>query len=176
MKGVPYAKEKIEGYFHGCLVTWCQQPLINQCSHGVGLIKRRADPESCMVIPQAPWAFFDVRLHEVHGVGEDGVTLPAFSNFLSDKRVAPPRREAVMSHLLLKPCKQRLISINKADFQHGSLGGDVGVRHFHYITSGSHTVSESVADIPKEVEGIPYDLVWRGLLAEKHKVNIRKGV
>src|SRR5215510_4806740 len=139
MKGVPYAEEKIEGCFHRCLVTWCQQPLINQCSHGVGLIESCTDPESCVIIPQSPWAFFDVGFHEVYSVGEDGVTLPAFSNFLSDKSVAPPQGEAVMTYFLLKPCKQRLISINEADFQHGSLGGEVGVHHLHYITSGSHT-------------------------------------
>ena len=73
-----------------------------------------------------------------------------------------------MAYFFLKPLKKRLIAIQKAHFQHGGLGRDIGVCHLHDIAPGTHTVAEGVANIPEKVQCVSYDLVWRGLLAEKH--------
>src|SRR6266849_3368882 len=121
-----------------------------------------------MIIPQTSRAFFDVGFHEVDSAGEAGVPLLVFGNFLSDESVSPPQGEAAMADFFLKPFKKPLIAINKAHFQHSGLGREIRVRHLHNITPGPHTVAQGVADIPEEVKRIAYDLVWRGLLAQKH--------
>src|ERR687886_1658017 len=125
------------------------------------LVERRANPQGRMVIPQPSRAFFDVGFHEVDAVGEGGVPLPALGYFLSDKSVSPPQGEAALADLFPKPLKKRLITINKAYFQHSGLGREIRVRHLHDITSGAHTVAQRVADIPEEVKRLAYDLVWR---------------
>src|SRR5215468_4182921 len=134
----------------------------------MSLIERRTNPQGCMIIPQPSRAFFDVRFHEVDSVGEGGVPLPVLGNLLSDKSMSPPQGKAAMADFFLKPLKKRLITINKAYFEHSGLSREIRVRHLHDITSGPHTVAKSVTNIPEEVKRLAYELVWRGLLTQKH--------
>src|SRR5215468_4326273 len=134
----------------------------------MSLIERRTNPQGCMIIPQPSRAFFDVGFHEVDSVGEAGVPLPVLSNLLSDKSESPLQGKAAMADFFMKPLKKRLITINKAYFEHSGLRREIGVRHLHDITPGPHAVAEGVTNIPEEVKRLAYDLVWRGLLAQKH--------
>src|SRR5262249_47478613 len=106
MQGVPYTKEKIQRRFHRLLVTGSHEPLRHQIGDGVGLIECRADPQRGMVITQSSRTFFDVGFHQVHGVGERGVSRTTLGNLLSYKSAAPPCSKAAMAYFFLKPLKK----------------------------------------------------------------------
>src|SRR2546426_378272 len=98
MECIPYAKEKIERHFHRLLVTGSHEPLRHQIGYGGGLVEGRTDPQRCVVITQPSRALFNVGFHEVHGVGERGVSLTTLGNLLAYKSVAPPRGKAALAH------------------------------------------------------------------------------
>ena len=153
-----------------------QQPLVDELRHGGHTVEIFADPEERVQVPQAAFAFLEVRLHDVAAVAHALVALIPLGELFGDEGARGARHDLggkAGRGFLIQP----LIAPDVAPFQERRADRQILLCHADHLVERPAGMPDLQAEIPQRVEHRFDDLLRPArLLVGRQKRDIDVGL